>query len=183
MLIWPSMGDLSTEAMNVASLRQGIHSTHLPLPDVYSTQLARNVASGKECIPALLVLGSILQFFRDTNPDTRRRHLPRLRAIDAGTVPHRAVPCLLRSALRGDGLGERGAACGPARRTRIASWARRSPGMSGARLVLGDYFTDIRTSLRLLARDPAAALAHLRSPSGRTCCAPSRRARKSSTGS
>ena len=68
--ILPSMGDLSTEAMNVAALRQGIRSTNLPLPDVYSTQLARNVASGKECIPALLVLGSILQFFRDKNPSS-----------------------------------------------------------------------------------------------------------------
>ena len=39
------------------------------VPDASSTQLARNVASGKECIQALLVLGSILQFFRDTPVD------------------------------------------------------------------------------------------------------------------
>ena len=67
-LVLPSMGDLSTEALNTAALRQGINSTHLPLPDVYSTQLARNVASGKECIPALLVLGSILQYFQNHDP-------------------------------------------------------------------------------------------------------------------
>jgi predicted CoA-substrate-specific enzyme activase len=68
--IWPSMGDLVAEAVAAASRKQGVNAEHLPIPDARSTQLARNVASGKECIPALLVLGSMLKYL-DRRPPRR----------------------------------------------------------------------------------------------------------------
>ena len=68
-LVWPSMGDLAVELAAAATRKQGIRTEHLPVPDIRSTQLARNVASGKECIPALLVLGSILQFLERHPPN------------------------------------------------------------------------------------------------------------------
>ena len=45
-----------------------MHVEHLPVPTARSTQLARNVASGKECIPALLVLGGVLEFLANRTP-------------------------------------------------------------------------------------------------------------------
>ncbi|HUT78356.1 MAG TPA: acyl-CoA dehydratase activase-related protein, partial [Polyangia bacterium] len=68
-LVWPSMGDLSTEVTAVAAGKAKVRSVHLPVPNVQTTQLARNVASGKECIPSLLVLGSILQFLAEHPPN------------------------------------------------------------------------------------------------------------------
>ncbi len=163
-LIWPSMGDLATEAMNVASLRQGIHSTHLPLPNVYSTQLARNVASGKECIPALLVLGSILQFFRD-----RPNFAP-----DAGPesgediflvfVPSTLGPCRTgQYHVFFDRLFEEMGWENVVLLVANSENSYREMGPTFNRdvwrgLVLGDYFADSRISLRLLARDPDAAM-------------------------
>jgi predicted nucleotide-binding protein (sugar kinase/HSP70/actin superfamily) len=157
-LIWPSMGDLSTEAMNVAALRQGIHSTCLPLPDVYSTQLARDVASGKECIPALLVLGSILQYFRSTPPSSGDE-------IYLVFVPSTLGPCRTgQYHVFFDRLFEE---MGWENVVLLVANSENSYRELGATfnrdvwraLVLGDYFADIRSSLRLLAHDPGAAAA------------------------
>ncbi len=157
-LIFPSMGDLSTEAMNAASLRQGIRSTHLPLPDVYSTQLARNVASGKECIPALLVLGSILQFFRDKNPRSgETRYLV--------IVPSTLGPCRTgQYYVFFDRLFQEMGWENVVLLVANSENSYRELGATFSRdlwrgVVLGDYFADIRNALRLLARDPTDALA------------------------
>jgi len=157
-LIWPSMGDLSTEAMNAATLREGIHSTHLPLPDVYSTQLARNVASGKECIPALLVLGSILQFFRDKNPRSGED-------LYLVILPSTLGPCRTgQYYVFFDRLFEEMGWENVILLVANSENSYRELGPTFSRdvwrgLVLGDYFADIRNSLRLLARDPGNALA------------------------
>jgi predicted nucleotide-binding protein (sugar kinase/HSP70/actin superfamily) len=151
------MGDLSTEAMNVATLRQGIQSTYLPLPDVHSTQLARNIASGKECIPALLVLGSILRFFRDKNAGS---------GDDIYTVfiPSTLGPCRTgQYHVFFDRLLEEMGWENVVLLVANSENSYREVGETFSRdlwrgIVLGDYFTDIRNSLRLLARDPAAAL-------------------------
>ena len=164
-LIWPSMGDLSTEAMNVASHRQGIHSTCLPLPDAHSTQLARNVASGKECIPALLVLGSILQFFRDPSRSPVRAAGPgSSEEIYLVFVPSTLGPCRTgQYYVFFDRLFEE---MGWDNVVLLVSNSENSYRELGSTfnqdvwraIVLGDYFADIRNSLRLLARDPGAAM-------------------------
>jgi predicted CoA-substrate-specific enzyme activase len=155
-MVWPSMGDLSTEAMHVASRRQGINSTHLPLPDVYSTQLARDVASGKECIPALLVLGSILQFFRD--------HPRRGDDLYVVFVPSTPGPCRTgQYYVFFDRLFEE---MGWENVVLLVGGSENSYRELGSTfsqdvwrgLVLGDYFADIRSALRVVARDPGAAL-------------------------
>jgi predicted CoA-substrate-specific enzyme activase len=154
--VWPSMGDLSTEAVNVAALRQGINSTHLPLPDVYSTQLARNVASGKECIPALLVLGSILQFFRDNPPGGDELYVV--------FVPSTPGPCRTgQYHVFFDRLFDELGWENVILLVGCSENSYRELGRTFSQdvwrgLVLGDYFADIRSALRIVARDPNAAL-------------------------
>ena len=156
-VVLPSMGDLSTEVMNVATLRQGINSTHLPLPDVYSTQLARNVASGKECIPALLVLGSILQFFRDHDPSSGDE-------LFLVFVPSTPGPCRTgQYYVFFDRLFEE---MGWENVVLLVGGSENSYRELGSTftqdawraIVLGDYFADMRSALRLVARDPGAAM-------------------------
>jgi predicted CoA-substrate-specific enzyme activase len=155
--VWPSMGDLSTEAMHVASRRQGINSIHLPLPDVYSTQLARDVASGKECIPALLVLGSILQHFRDRPPTSGDD-------LYVVFVPSTPGPCRTgQYYVFFDRLFEEMGWENLVLLVGGSENSYRELGRTFSRdvwrgLVLGDAFADIRTALRLVARDPEAAL-------------------------
>lgn len=155
-LVWPSMGDLSTEAMDIVARRQGIVSTHLPLPDVHSTQLARNVASGKECIPALLVLGSVLKFFQDNPPNQGDD-------IYLVFVPSTLGPCRTgQYHVFFDRLFEE---LGWENVVLLVSNSENSYREMGATfnqdvwraLVLGDYFTDMRSALRMLAQDPIGA--------------------------
>ena len=40
----------------------GINAETMPVPDTYTLQMARNHASGKECLPSHLILGSILKY-------------------------------------------------------------------------------------------------------------------------
>jgi predicted CoA-substrate-specific enzyme activase len=156
-LILPPMGDLSTEVMNVAAQRQGIHSTHLPLPDIQSTQLARNVASGKECIPALLVLGSILKFFQTHNPKSGDD-------LYVIFIPSTLGPCRTgQYFVFFDRLFEE---MGWENVVLLVANSENSYREMGSTfnqdvwrgLVLGDYFTDVRNSLKLLARDPDTAM-------------------------
>ncbi|MFC1654397.1 acyl-CoA dehydratase activase-related protein, partial [Myxococcota bacterium] len=156
-LIWPPMGDLSCEALSVASHRQGINSTNLPLPDVHSTQLARNVASGKECIPALLVLGSILQRFKDRAPVSGED-------IYLVVVPSTLGPCRTgQYHVFFDRLFEEMGWENLVLLVANSENSYRELGPTFSRdtwrgLVLGDYFADIRNSLKLLASDPDSAL-------------------------
>jgi predicted CoA-substrate-specific enzyme activase len=157
-VVLPSMGDLSTEAIDVAFHRQGIRSTRLPLPDVYSTQLARNVASGKECIPALLVLGSILQFFRDNPPNRGEELYVVLAPSTLGPCRTGQYPVFFDRLF--DEMGWENVVL----LVTAAENSYRELGPTFNRdvwrgIVLGDCFTDIRNSLRLLARDPEAAQA------------------------
>jgi predicted CoA-substrate-specific enzyme activase len=156
-MIWPSMGDLAVEAMAIASNQQGIRADHLSIPDVRSTQLARDVASGKECIPALLVLGSILQYFEKTPPN-------RPGEIYLVFVPSTLGPCrtgqyyvFYEQVFRDLG------------------WENVIPVVAGSEnsyrefgptftqdvwrsILAGDYFTDVRLGIKLLAQDVDGAM-------------------------
>ncbi|GHV88417.1 2-hydroxyglutaryl-CoA dehydratase [Spirochaetia bacterium] len=58
-----NMGAISTEYMGAAVRHQGINAEALPVATTKTIQIARAHASGKECVPSHLVLGSALQFF------------------------------------------------------------------------------------------------------------------------
>jgi len=74
-LVWPSMDGLTTRLIAQAARCFGIDSVALRPSDVTTAARARAVASGKECIPALLVLGSFLEFFSRTTLDPNRIYL------------------------------------------------------------------------------------------------------------
>lgn len=57
-----NMGIYSTELFAAAVKGYGVNAEALPLADELTVQVAKNVTSGKECLPSLLVLGSLLQF-------------------------------------------------------------------------------------------------------------------------
>ncbi|MDR3146480.1 MAG: acyl-CoA dehydratase activase-related protein [Treponema sp.] len=58
-----NMGAISTEYMNAVVRSLGINGEALPVATAKTVQVARAHASGKECVPSHLVLGSALQFF------------------------------------------------------------------------------------------------------------------------
>lgn len=74
-LLWPSMGQLASRILSGICRSHGIDSIALPEADVHTASRARAVASGKECIPSLLVLGAFLDFFAKNEIDPDRVYL------------------------------------------------------------------------------------------------------------
>ena len=62
-MLLASMGRLTTEFVAAVFRGSGVAGVPLPVPDIHTLQRARDYASGKECVPSLLVLGGALQFF------------------------------------------------------------------------------------------------------------------------
>ncbi|MGE5199952.1 MAG: hypothetical protein ACM3H9_09955, partial [Rhodospirillaceae bacterium] len=124
----------------------------------YSTQLARYVASGKECIPALLVLGSVLEFLGTRAP--RRPDEALLVAVPSTLGPCRTGQYHVFYDKLFDDLGLDNVAL-------LVSGDESSYGELGPEfkrdlwraIVLSDYFTDARTGVRLCARDAGEGLA------------------------
>ena len=62
-LLLSNMGAISTEYLAAAVRGLGINAEALPVATAKTVQIARGHASGKECVPSHLVLGSALEFF------------------------------------------------------------------------------------------------------------------------
>jgi len=60
-LLIPSMGDLSTEALASVFKGAGIRTIALPVPDWEVLKYGRANTSGKECLPLILVTGSLIK--------------------------------------------------------------------------------------------------------------------------
>jgi predicted CoA-substrate-specific enzyme activase len=156
--VWPSMGDLAGPALAAATRKQGVHVEYLPVPTARSTQLARNVASGKECIPALLVLGSVLELLGTRAP--RRPDEALLVAVPSTLGPCRTGQYHVFYDRLFDELELDSVAL-------LVSGDESSYGELGPEftrdlwraILLSDYFTDVRTGIRLCARDTEAGLA------------------------
>jgi len=62
-ILLSNMGNISTEYMGAAVRGLGMDAQALPVATSRTVQIARAHASGKECVPSHLVLGSSLEFF------------------------------------------------------------------------------------------------------------------------
>jgi predicted CoA-substrate-specific enzyme activase len=62
-LLLSNMGEMATELMGSVLRGIGINAEAFPLATRETIQVARSHASGKECVPSHLVLGSALQYF------------------------------------------------------------------------------------------------------------------------
>jgi predicted nucleotide-binding protein (sugar kinase/HSP70/actin superfamily) len=156
-LLLSSMGRLSAELVGAAIRGLGINAQAMPVPDIYTLQMARNHASGKECLPSHLVLGSALKYL--SSAEYRKDEIYLL------FVPTTTGPCrtgqyfvfyenlfkdlrlenVLVFTLEADNSYNE---LGP-EFSKYAWWAT----------VIGDYMKDVETSLRTCAADPAKAMA------------------------
>ncbi|MCP4750496.1 MAG: activase [Proteobacteria bacterium] len=156
-LLLANMGRLSTEFVAATVRTAGINAEAMPLPDVYTLQMARNYMSGKECLPSQLVLGSALRYL---SSEKYRKDVTYLVFVPTTTGPCRTgqyyifyenlfkdleIDNVVVLTLDSDN-----------------SYNELGPGVSkmiwwGA--VIADYMKDIETSLRACALDPEAAIA------------------------
>ena len=155
-LLLSNMGRLSAELVGATIRGLGINAQTMPVPDVYTLQMARNHASGKECLPSHLVLGSALKYF---SSDRYRKDEIYILFVPTTTGPCRTgqyfvfyenlfrdlrLENVVVFTLEADNSYNE---LGP-EFTKYAWWAA----------VIGDYMKDVETSLRTCAADPAAAM-------------------------
>ncbi|HPV39844.1 MAG TPA: acyl-CoA dehydratase activase [Spirochaetota bacterium] len=156
-MLLSNMGRLSTELLAASLRAANVTAEAMPLPDVYTLQMARNHMSGKECLPSQLVLGSALKYF---SSDKYRKDEIYLLFVPTTTGPCRTgqyfvfyenlfkdmrlenvVVVTLDSDNSYNELGPHF--------SKSAWWG----------LVVADYMKDIETSLRTCAVDPVTAIA------------------------
>ncbi|POR05170.1 activase [Alkalispirochaeta sphaeroplastigenens] len=156
-LLLSNMGELGTELLAAVIRSRGINAQALPPADSHTVMIARGHCSGKECVPAHLVLGNVLQFLAS---DQYRKDEIYLVFVPITTGPCRTgqyyvfYENLFRD-LRIDNL---------VIFTMSAdnSYTEIGPDVGAAMwqsLVISDYMKDIETALRTCAEDPARAIA------------------------
>jgi predicted nucleotide-binding protein (sugar kinase/HSP70/actin superfamily) len=151
-----SMGRLSAELLAAISRSSGINTEAMPIPDTYTLQLARNHASGKECLPSHLVLGSALKYF---SSDKYRKDEIYLLFVPTTTGPCRTgqyfvffenifkdlrMENVVIFSLDSDNSYNE---LGP-EFSKYAWWG----------FTIGDYMKDLETALKTCAADPAEAM-------------------------
>jgi predicted CoA-substrate-specific enzyme activase len=154
-LIFPSMGRLATQLAASAARSSGIDAIALPPADIHTAARARAVASGKECIPALLVLGAFLEHFASEPPDPDRIHLL---FMPLTTGPCRTGQYAIYYQGLFEELGHRNVLVLSLNSDN--SYAELGPDFSRrlwVSLVFADYLRDIEGTLRALAREPEEA--------------------------
>jgi predicted nucleotide-binding protein (sugar kinase/HSP70/actin superfamily) len=158
-LVWPSMGRVTTALVNQVARYNGIQSVLLPPADRGTAPRARAVASGKECIPALLVLGATLDYLAQQPKDDEVVHLV--------FMPITTGPCRTgQYAIFYQGLVQE---LGFRNVVMLSlnsdnSYAELGPDFNRElwrMIAVGDYLRDVEGTLSALAVDRAAALAEL----------------------
>jgi predicted CoA-substrate-specific enzyme activase len=152
-----NMGAISTEYMGAVVRQLGISAEALPVATAKTIQLARSHASGKECVPSHLVLGSALQYF---SSEKYRKDELYLLFVPITTGPCRTGQYYVyyENLFRDMRLENVVVFILSADN----SYNELGPGFAREMwkgLVLSDYLKDIQTSLKALARDPGEALA------------------------
>ncbi|HPU89515.1 MAG TPA: acyl-CoA dehydratase activase [Spirochaetota bacterium] len=155
-LLLANMGRLGVELLAASVRSAGINASAMPVPDIHTLQLARNHASGKECLPSLLVLGSALKFLAS---DKYRKDEVYLLFVPTTTGPCRTgqyfvfyenlfrdlrIENVLMITLDSDNSYTE---LGP-NFSKFAWWG----------VIISDYMKDIETSLRSCAENPVAAM-------------------------
>jgi len=152
-----NMGAISTEYMGAAVRSQGINAQALPVATTKTVQAARANASGKECVPSHLVLGSALEFLWS---DQYRKDELYLLFVPITTGPCRTGQYYIyyENLFRDMRLENVVVFILSADN----SYTELGPNFAKEMwkgLVLSDYLKDIQCSLKTTALDPTAAVA------------------------
>ncbi len=160
-LVWPSMGRVTTALVSAVARHNGIESVLLPPADQGTAPRARAVASGKECIPALLVLGAFLDYFA-RQPKDEGQDVVHLMFMPITTGPCRTGQYAIFYQGLVQELGFRNVVMLSLNSDN--SYAELGPDFNRElwrMIAVGDYIRDIEGTLSALAVDRPAALAEL----------------------
>ncbi|KAJ3435122.1 activator of 2-hydroxyacyl-coa-hydratase-related [Anaeramoeba flamelloides] len=150
--LFPPIGKLNVDlAASFFCQTQKIDTVSLPEPTNYSLSMARALMSGKECLPALLVLGSILHYF-ENNPIDKDRLYTVFLPTSYGPCRYGQYGIFYEALFRELGFDN----LTMLQLNSYNSYAELGPQflINGFfAFLMGDFFTDIRNTFRTLAVD------------------------------
>jgi predicted nucleotide-binding protein (sugar kinase/HSP70/actin superfamily) len=155
------MGRVTTALVSEVARHNGIESVLLPPADQGTAPRARAVASGKECIPALLVLGAFLDYLAK-QPKDEEQEIVHLMFMPITTGPCRTGQYAIFYQGLVQELGFRNVVM--LSLNSDTSYAELGPDFNRElwrMIAVGDYLRDIEGTLSALAVDRPAALAEL----------------------
>ena len=155
-ILLSNMGDVSTQITASALTAAGYQTQAMPVGSAKTLHYARSYASGKECVPSHVVLGSALQFF--ASKEYRKDQIYLL------FVPITTGPCrtgqyyVFFQNLFRDMRLDNVAVFTLSADNSYGGMGKKLTAQCWQALVVGDYLKDIQTSLRACAEDPAHAM-------------------------
>jgi len=155
-LLFPSMGDLGTEAISAVMNCLNIRAVALPEPDESALKIGRANTNCKECLPLQLTTGSLLRYLEKE----RKPH-----EVVVYFMPTSGGPCrfgqysvFLRNLIRKERI-ENVAVLSLTNEDSYSGFGQRFARLGWKAVVISDVLDDIRSALKALAVDREEALA------------------------
>jgi predicted CoA-substrate-specific enzyme activase len=154
-LLFPSMGDLATQAMAAVMNHLNINAVALPEPDESILKIGRANTNCKECLPLQLTTGSLLRYLEEER---------RPGEVVVYFMPTSAGPCrfgqysvFLRNLIRKERIDDV-AVLSLTNEDSYSGFGHKFTRMGWKAIVISDVMDDIRAALKTLAMDREEAL-------------------------
>jgi predicted CoA-substrate-specific enzyme activase len=158
-LLFPSMGDLGTEAMAAVMNYLDIRAVALPEPDEADLKIGRANTNCKECLPLQLTTGSLLRYVEEVKKPEE---------VVVYFMPTSSGPCrfgqysvFLRNMIRKERI-EDVAVLSLTNEDSYSGFGHRFTRLAWKAIVISDVMDDIRSALKALAVDREEALGEFR---------------------
>ncbi|NQT82196.1 activase [bacterium] len=154
-LLFPSMGDLGTEAISAVMNSLNVRALPLPEPDESVLKIGRANTNCKECLPLQLTTGSLLKYLEEEKKPEE---------VVVYFMPTSAGPCrfgqysvFLRNLIRKEKIDDV-ALLSLTNENSYEGFGRRFTRLAWKAVVIADVMDDIRSALKALAVDKEKAL-------------------------
>ncbi len=154
-LLFPSMGDLATEAVSAVMNSLNIRAVPLPEPDESVLKIGRANTNCKECLPLQLTTGSLLKYVAEKKKPGE---------VIVYFMPTSAGPCrfgqysvFLRNLIRKERIDDV-ALLSLTNENSYGGFGQRFTGLAWKAIVISDVMDDVRAALKALAVDREEAL-------------------------
>src|ERR1035437_1363740 len=153
-VIMPSMNDLSTEFIAAAFRKAGVRAEAMNVSDTETLRIGRSVTTGKECLPMVLTVGTMLKYIQSKRDINEKLIVFQPRA--AGSCRLRLYHVFMNMIIREKKL-ENVAVISVANEERYTGFG---PGLminAWRGMVAADMLDDIRNAIWTIAKDPDLA--------------------------
>jgi len=154
-LLFPSMGDLGTEAVSAAMNSLNINAVPLPEPDESVLKIGRANTNCKECLPLQLTTGGLLKYLEEEKKPQE---------VVVYFMPTSAGPCrfgqysvFLRNLIRKERI-EDVALLSLTNEDNYSGFGEGMTRLAWKAIVIADVLDDVRSALKTLAVDKEGAL-------------------------